>query len=269
MPLPSDPTFGCRYAPSGPELRTLLQPPVIPANRAQLLRDEAQRQVNAQLPPGASAQHILFPYLKYDLTTDYLWNSNTIKLPVAKKAAKLERLGGSKSELKTPGFIGSNNPPAPPAFSPTPQAVGIPSEEVIQTPQYGQLAPQQASGSGATVPDTAASNRPAAKIIQVGAPTGEKIVRFEIARLGAQPEIPDPTPRNENEVLAFSRVQISAPQPSADGNDFVWSAVGVYVYHLSQPYWASDGYVGGSTPVDNTTLQQNWYSSGQYADDLA
>ncbi len=272
MPLPADPTFGCGYAPN--QLPPAL--PVPPPSRV-LVPKPPLPTPPPTVPPGASPEQLAYPYLQYWIDTVYEWFEGTIQLPIAQPPAPLPPLG--KPLLPSPPV--SPTPPVPvggtvsiPGGASVPPLSGFgpvqaPTQTRILAPQYGQVAPQAVSGGGSTAPSDSATARPACVIVQTCAPYGRKTVRFHIIRVGAQPELPDPTPQSVNETLKNCETKIAGPQATPDGKDFIWTASGTYVYHLTRPYWASDGLVGGSSPADNTRLDTNYYPSTQYASGVA
>jgi len=252
MPPPVDPTFNCTYAPPANQLtpRVLKAQPPDPI---------VQRVLQGllpipDLPPGASPDQLVFPYLKYLLKTKYRWKNGILQLPVAKPPAPLPPLEGIPT-LDTSGINQLSTQSGTQTLNTAPQTLA---------PQFGSSASQPVSGAGASQTSSSISQRPSAKIIQVHAPYGTKTVEFEIVRQGAEGVLPDPTPKNTNENLIDLDVDIYAPISSPDCQTFLWVAVGRYTYALTQPYWPSDGYVGGSTPADNSSLDTNWYDTNQY-----
>lgn len=114
------------------------------------------------------------------------------------------------------------------------------------------------------------TQRQAASVVQVTAPHGLKVVTFEIARLGAKPTLPDPTPQSSNEVLGVMDVQPEAPTLGSDGRTYIYKVSGVYLYRLLQPYWHTDGlFTGGKTAADQATKTGNALTTKQYSSTIA
>lgn len=133
--------------------------------------------------------HLVFPYVRYDLDIEYVWDNGELQAPVSPLADLLDQA------------LITNRQPTP--------------------------------------------------SIQVSAPYGQKIVRFDVARRGVQPVIPSAVSTSENEVLVLARIRPSAPLTSEDGMSIIYRVSGLYVYHLYRPYWESDGLqTGGVTEVD-------------------
>src|SRR5690349_14132577 len=103
---------------------------------------------------------------------------------------------------------------------------------VLQLPvayTQGQAAPQNPSQLSYT-------QRQACAQIQVAAPMGQKIVTFDLARLGAPCVAPDPTPTNPNETLMSAVITPIAPIIDANGGASLYQMTGTYIYSLAKPY---------------------------------
>lgn len=87
-------------------------------------------------------------------------------------------------------------------------------------------------------------------IVDVSAPGQRKTVSFDIARLGLYPQLPDPTPANDNEVLLLVQVSPMASITLSNGQR-LWSCSGQYTYALRRPLdLTTEGLPVGQTPLD-------------------
>lgn len=142
--------------------------------------------------------HLVFPYLLYDLDIEYLWNNGQLQAPVS-------------------------------------------PEEIDLRPDQMLPAGRQASPS-----------------IQVAAPYGRKIVRFNVSRRGVMPVVPYAWPQIPNEILVYATTKLHAPVTAEDGMSLIYQVQGLYVYNLLQPYWQTDNLMtGGATDVSSPDPNAN------------
>jgi len=250
---PADPTYGCTFAPNQRVVRPALPGPTLPGP-APLPPPTAP----ASLPPGISPEQILWPYLIYDLDTEYRWLNGVLPIPVSPPDDTMPT--GSDSVPELSGSIEQQQ------GSTILKTWGDENSNLIQKP----LIPQYGDGPlpvGNLINDI--SDRTACVQIPVTAAYGFRIVRFMAVRLGTQPDLPDPTPPSDNEALLSSYHKFTAPKWFSDGQMPIFAVVGVYVYSLTRPYWGSDGFVVGSTPADNSTLESNFYDPAGFDSELA
>lgn len=115
------------------------------------------------------------------------------------------------------------------------------------------------TGPGAVTP----AAYPAAEIVQVYAPTGDKVVRWQARRTGLHPLIPDPFNPSAgssppyggylppNQVLRAFSIVVQSPTLLGDGNTHEYIVSGVYAYDLVTPLAPGDlQYRLGGPPYD-------------------
>lgn len=142
--------------------------------------------------------HLVFPYLLYDLDIEYIWDNGQLQAPVS------------------------------------PQDESLPVSETLP------------------------ANRQATPSIQVAAPYGRKIVRFNVARRGVMPVVPYAWPQVSNEILVYAITKPYAPKMAEDGMSRIYQVSGLYIYNLLQPYWQTDNIMtGGATDVCTDSPNQN------------
>lgn len=251
---PVDPTYGCTYAPAQRVVRTGLPGATLPG-----LPAPAPAPPPATLPPGISPEQILWPYLIYELDTEYHWLNGILPIPVSPPDDTVP--SGPKSTPDIGGEI----------------AIGDGGSQILKTwgdetsnqlqkplsPQYGDTPPS----TGSLINDI--SDRVPCVQIPVTAPIGYRVVTFFAVRIGTQPDLPNPTPPSDNEALLTARHKFKALKWLADGQMPVYVAAGIYVYSLLRPYWGSDGLVVPSSPSDNSTLESNFYAPSGFDPELA
>lgn len=77
--------------------------------------------------------------------------------------------------------------------------------------------------------------------LQLHAPFAQKVVEWTAVRVGAPPDLPDPTPTSSNEELAEYDILPQATTLEPDGQTRRYTVAGLYVYHVSEPDWLEQG----------------------------
>jgi hypothetical protein len=103
-----------------------------------------------------------------------------------------------------------------------------------------------------------------AEIIQLHAPVGGKAVAWSATRLSGMPQLPDPSPQNNNEALASYQIKPSCPSWATEGSPIV-HVEGEYLYVYALPMSHRDQLPMGVSPIDSlsgqaTTLQPSDFS---------
>jgi hypothetical protein len=106
--------------------------------------------------------------------------------------------------------------------------------------------------------------------LQLYQPTGYKVVRFAIKRLGCIPEVPDPTPAISGYVLLEEIKTPVCTEVGPDGYTLIYSISGTYTYGMTIPAYDHDTIPFSLPPwVANFSQQYNEVIAGDYYTGIA
>lgn len=131
---------------------------------------------------------------------------------------------------------------------------------------YSTGSSQSAAGPGYALP---MNQRQAAEIFPTSAPHGFRVVRWDLVRWGAVPDMPNPEPEDPNETLVRAKFWNLNPVPQPDGESTIYIMRGMAVYALSQPPWPrTDPLRSGSSPAIQDGANAFSTDPSQYLDGL-
>ena len=142
----------------------------------------------------------------------------------------------SAEELYVAADVQEETPPEDPDNPET----GKQSAEHLADPyMYYQFKNRWTYNSGKEqIPVAAATG--AARIVQLHAPCQLRICTWEVKRRGAQPNLPSPVGRDDNETLLTAEIESDGTGLDDDVSTKIYIFRGVYVFALAEPVWSPD-----------------------------
>lgn len=101
--------------------------------------------------------------------------------------------------------------------------------------------------------------------IQVCSPSGFKVIRFDLVRVGVKPRVPSPW-ANADTNLEFlgGEIRAAAPVILSDMVTVLWQCAGVYYYRLKRPEWTEEGIKVGNSTIDGGDPAGNVLEAKQF-----
>ena len=104
------------------------------------------------------------------------------------------------------------------------------------------------------------------RFIKVRRDVTYKTIRFNVARFGEKPILPDSSPEEEDLILLGTKINFGVPVLNSTG--YVYTAMGEYRYAYSSPKESPTNYRIASSPIDISSVQNHDIGSVHFAKSL-
>ena len=116
-------------------------------------------------------------------------------------------------------------------------------------------------------PDTTSGNVNS-EIVRVASTFGTKVIQWEVTRIGAIPELPNPFINDKNLVLKNYKIITQSPMLHTDGITHTYKIFGIYEYYMLKPPKPSSDIQMSAPPFDTTTLGENTLSDNNFFENI-